>query len=943
MDTPPPQAPQPTTPEGGGPNQNGQNDPADGNVKGSFRIRNMLSSVKRTVLDAGTVVGKYRIIEEIDRGGMAVVYKAMQLDLNRVVALKVMPANVTINYRFVERFLSEAQSVAKLSHPGIVNIYEVANENNVYYIAMDYIAGQNLYQYLNEAKPKLVDVLEIVSRLTEALSYAHSQKIIHRDLKLNNVIMKGPLTPVLIDFGLAKALEDSDTGGGITRTGEIMGSPAYMAPERLLGENVDHRSDICSLGIMLYEMLTFKNPYLDQRNLHQTTYNVMEANPIPPKKLIPWLPVEIEAITLKAMAKEPEMRYQSMDELRADIQRYQKGEVVLAKPPSFKKRTARFMRKKWAPLAISFLIMVFSGLLAANHYIQSKRVMSHWQLVYTQQTKTPDEWAFADRDTLRPGRFEEAAKSITLSAPNGLSYARLERRFNRDILVEFEVRSPERDLYRAGVFLFDDTPDSALKIHLNRDGFGASGITFPGRELLFQDIESGAIPWQASNTVAIERMNNAITLSINGTQVARVYDFFPPIGKAHEKLGFFVEGGEAAFSNIKIHRRAIPRVTSPTLIADRFWERGDFESAIDEYNGLMVDQSALNMAKELYIKIADCQLRLDRYDDALATLEKSAQMHGSDALKARARYLSGLAYMFLGDTAKADGIFNIIARYYKHSPVNFPIMASALINCATMIDSGYVDDALDYIRENVALYPKHAYLWGVQHLRILDRLAKAGNVEMTTKLANETYALYGVSSETGALARTAIAVAYLNAGQTTSAAEIYNQSIHTPNMSDHVWRSWYALAELYEYDFNYEYAQSLYSKVWKESPPSSAIHWTAALRCAEYQAGDRGDRIPLDKIPLLHEIVNGNHPFPLPRLIASYYLDKITEIEFMNKWESLRQTDSWCLYYIAKKLLLQGNREEAISVIRVLERQYPILSWETYQIVKILRNEDRWR
>ena len=119
---------------------------------------------------------------------------------------------------------------------------------------------------------------------------------------------------------------------GITRTDEIMGSPSYMAPERLLGGQVDHRSDICSLGIMLYEMLTFKNPYLDQRNLHQTTINVMEAHPIPPRKLIPWLLVEIEAITLKAMAKDMDARYQSMDELRADIVRYQRGEPVIAQP-----------------------------------------------------------------------------------------------------------------------------------------------------------------------------------------------------------------------------------------------------------------------------------------------------------------------------------------------------------------------------------------------------------------------------------------------------------------------------------------------------------------------------------------------------------------------------------------------------------------------------------
>ncbi|MBN1307333.1 MAG: serine/threonine protein kinase, partial [Chitinispirillaceae bacterium] len=220
--------------------------------KGNIRIRNMLASIERTFLPVGSNIGKYRIIDEIDRGGMAVVYKALQLDLDREVALKVMPANITINRRFVERFLTEAHAVAKLTHPNIVNIHEVAVENNIYYLAMDYIPGKNLYYHLHFHKPKLVDVLEIVSRLAEALQYAHNQKIIHRDLKLNNVIMKDRLTPVLIDFGLAKALEDDDSKGGITRTGEIMGSPSYMAPERIMGGCVDHRSDVCSLGIMLY-------------------------------------------------------------------------------------------------------------------------------------------------------------------------------------------------------------------------------------------------------------------------------------------------------------------------------------------------------------------------------------------------------------------------------------------------------------------------------------------------------------------------------------------------------------------------------------------------------------------------------------------------------------------------------------------------------------------
>ena len=914
--------------------------PPETGVKGAFRIRNALSSVNRTILEAGAVVGKYDIIEEIGRGGMAVVYKAMQRDLRREVALKVMPANVTLNYRFVERFLGEAQSIAKLSHPNIVNIYEVANENNVYYIAMEYITGKNLYQHLNDNKPKLVDVLEIVSKLTEALSYAHSQKIIHRDLKLNNVIMKGPLMPVLIDFGLAKALEDSDGGGGITRTGEIMGSPAYMAPERLLGGEVDHRSDICSLGIMLYEMLTFKNPYLDQRNLHQTTYNVMEANPIPPKKLVPWLPPEIEAITLKAMAKDPAMRYNTMDEFREDIKRYQKGEPVLAKPLSLKKRTARFMRKKWAPIAITLLVLLFSGIIAASYFVQRKRVYSHWQIVYTQPlSASHDELTLVDADSLHPGKWEDGNRSIRLSS-QGLSYLRLERRFNRDVLVEFDLRATDRNLFRAGAFLFGESPQDAHCVYINRDGFGASGIAFPGENFLYQDIESGAIPWQENNRIAIERLQNSITLTINGTAVARIYDYFQPIGKDYEKIGFFVNGADAVFSNIRVHRRAIPQTPSPTLIADRFRERGDFESAIDEYNGLMVDQSALNLTKELYVNIAECQIRLGRYAEAEATLEKSAQLHGSDALKARARYLTGVAYRFMGDTAKAEGAFAVVGRYYKSSPVNFAIMAKQIARCAALIDSGHEEEARREVNAQTAAYPKWTAHWGALHMRLLEKQAKAGNVETATAMLNEITALHGTGSQVSLRAKGLVAEAYLNAGQVPPAFDIYNQSVHAPNASDNVWRSWYSLAELYEYNYDYAYAGEIYAKVWKESPRAAVTHWMAAIKCAEQSVSDT---MPLDRVPLLHETANSAHPFPLPRIIAAYYLDKITEIEFLSHWDALFPEDSWSLYYVARKLLLQGNREEAVSVVKVLQRQLPEASWRSFQVLKILHSPDKWK
>ncbi|MFP4164344.1 MAG: protein kinase domain-containing protein [Chitinispirillaceae bacterium] len=888
-------------------------------------------------MSVGTMIGKYRIIEEIDRGGMAVVYKALQLDLEREVALKVMPANITINYRFVERFLSEAHAVAKLNHPYIVRIYEVAVENDIYYLAMEHIAGKNLYYHLHENKPKLVDVLEIVSKLAEALSYAHGQRIIHRDLKLNNVIMKDQLTPVLIDFGLAKAMEEAD--GGITRTGEIMGSPAYMAPERLQGGPVDHRSDICSLGIMLYEMLTFKNPYLDQRNLHQTTLNVMEANPIPPRKLVPWLPPEIEAITLKAMAKDPSMRYQTMRDFKDDIARYQKGESVLAKPPSTWSLMRRFVRKHWAPLVIGFLVLIFSGIFTANIYIQNQKEQSHWQLVYTDTSDTFKEWRFFGK--LGPERDSWEVENGTLTArSNDFTYARLEKRFNRDILIKLEINAARHDLFNSGMFLFGDSPDSSYRIHLNRDGRGECGITFPGSDFLFQDIETGKIPWKEVNNIVIERIENALSLTINGVQVAKVFDFFPPLGKKHENIGFFVNGCSTSFSNLHIYRRAIPLVPKRTLIADRFWERGDYRGAIEEYQGLMIGQSVRGLRKELHVKTADCQIRLGEYEKAIHTLKNSESLEGNEALDSRAMFLSGFAHYELKQFAKSDSFFTKVAEKFNTNPVNYSIMATMLTRCAKGIQKGNIKEARGDIKHFASLYPRFSTQWGDLHLRILNHHSQQGNLKEALKTAKEISELYYPNHEVLARSKTALGKAYLRRGMTKKATEMFNQCVHTHITSDNIWEAWLSLAEIYEYNFAFSHALALYDKIRNECPPTSVISWMATLKAAELAVNDS---VPLDSVLLLKGIIESPHPFPLPRLIAQYYSNQISEKVFRKKWRFLYPSDPGYLYYISRKHSLQKNKNAASVYLRRLKARLPSHSWRYFQAINILHNLNRWK
>jgi serine/threonine protein kinase/tetratricopeptide (TPR) repeat protein len=912
-------------------------------VKGNVYIRNMLANIERTFLPIGSTIGKYRIVEEIDRGGMAVVYKAIQLDLDREVALKVMPSNISINRRFMERFMSEAHAVARLSHPNIVSIYEVAMENNIYYLAMEYVPGQNLFYFLNFNKPKLIDVLEIVSKLADALSYAHKQKIIHRDLKLNNVIMRDRLTPVLIDFGLAKALEDEGETG-ITRTGEVMGSPAYMAPERLLGGVVDHRSDVCSLGIMLYEMLTFKNPYLDQRNLHQTALNVMEANPIPPRKLVPWLPGEIEAITLKAMGKDPAGRYQCMEDFKADINRYQRNEPVLAQPPSLRSRMRHFLKRHWPVLSISTTVAVFSALFAVSLYIQNRKEQSHWQPFYSERfggKLASEEWRFWPVPDSAKG--DSAAWKLKngnlIGQSEKLSFIRFERRFNHDLKVEFDIGAPEHDLYNAGFFMFGDRPDSAYCFHINRGGDGACGITFPGSVFLFQMADPVKVNLAPTNHVTIERIQNAITFMINNAVVAKVFDFQPPLGKIHERLGFFVNGSGAAFDNLKIYRRAVPLTPSPTSAADRFWERGDFEAALDEYRALLVDFGSSERAKEIRVKIADCLVRLGRFDKAREVLSQASGSRSKDeTLEARKLFLEGMMYEQMRSQTSADSVFKVLAMEYPGSAVNYSAMIYSIITIASYIKNAQLDLAETEVSLFSTQYSRYGDLWGQLSLMTMAEYVKIGLLDSAAAVVERVLRSQDKSSDLAASAKTALAKIYLAKGRKDKASDLFNQGITVHGTSEAAWESWLGLAGIYEFDFQYPEATTIYQKIHRECPTAFPAHWTAAVKLGELASRDS----PQNSQKYFETVARGTHPFPLPRLIARFYLGEVNESQFKAQWNRLYPEDYSYLYYFARKAMFKKEEVVARIYLQDLKQNVPAESWNYIIACKVINNLKKW-
>jgi tRNA A-37 threonylcarbamoyl transferase component Bud32 len=301
--------------------------------------------------------GPYRILAEIARGGMGVVYKAWDAKLRRSVALKVLKAWENPSLEDIQRFDREARLAARLKHSNIVNIYDAGVVESVHYFTMDYVEGETLSQHLTHEKPTPTESLIVIKAMAEALAYAHGQKVIHRDVKPGNIMLDASNKPLLTDFGLAKGLSTSESHH-LTKSGAALGTPAYMSPEQARGDTeIDARSDIYSLGAVLYEMLTGRPPF-EGDAVGLVISAVLSQEPIPPSKLKPNVDASIEAICFKAMAKNPQQRYQTAQEMAEDIARCLSHETVKAKPVTS-------LRRLGTRIAKHAFVFIFVGALCA--------------------------------------------------------------------------------------------------------------------------------------------------------------------------------------------------------------------------------------------------------------------------------------------------------------------------------------------------------------------------------------------------------------------------------------------------------------------------------------------------------------------------------------------------------------------------------------------------
>ncbi|MHC4958753.1 MAG: serine/threonine-protein kinase [Planctomycetota bacterium] len=341
-------------------------------------------------------LGDYRILREIGRGGMGVVYEAEQITLDRHVALKVLPFHARTSQVNLDRFSHEARAAARLHHTNIVPVFGVGRTGNTHYYAMQYINGKGLNDVIKEVRelrsrgletsplanarethsPRndyFHNVADLGQQVADALAYAHRQGVLHRDIKPSNLMLDHDKTVWVTDFGLAKTVGAS----GHTQSGDLVGTLAYMAPERLVGRS-DERSDIYGLGATLYELATLQ-PAFERDHPHRMLKRIAEREPLPPRAIDPTIPRDLETIILKAIAKDPSRRYRKAGALREDLHRFRDGLPILARRSGLMDRSVKWAKRRptaAALVAVSILAIALTLALWAKASRAEKVVVS---------------------------------------------------------------------------------------------------------------------------------------------------------------------------------------------------------------------------------------------------------------------------------------------------------------------------------------------------------------------------------------------------------------------------------------------------------------------------------------------------------------------------------------------------------------------------------------
>ena len=637
-----------------------------GGESGTFPDYTSRPSYSRSGEIEGESFGNYRILKKIARGGMGIVYQALQKNLNRVVALKVLMAGDGASEEELRRFHLEASAAANLNHPYIVPIHEVGEIDGRHYFTMDFVKGRTLSRMIRKGGLPIREALIVAKKVAEGLEYAHSQGIVHRDIKPANIILDQFGNPRITDFGIVKDLLSDQK---VTKTGEVMGTPAYMSPEQATGEgNIDGRADVYSLGAVLYELLTSEPPFKGENSM-EVLMKCLKQEPVSPKTLNPSLHRDVETICLKSLEKDPARRYDSAEELQRDIERYLNGETILARPVNWAEHLWRKILRHKAVSATAA-----AGLLA---------VMSVGGYAFAEKTRADAELRGAVKTHVNNGRglvaakeyakaIEEFSRALTLDPGNwdaeyGERRAVLELETRHNDLITEGNRLMEEKVYGEAKKRYSQAYDVANSLQTatravaveaaSRGVDRANAALMAVKETKKKRLESAELLAGARDEIALAREAKGVS---TGEQRKHYEEALRGVREAVWKDQESEPARKALFDLFLEFARAAVDWQSFDTASSFLGEArsmGLEDATLDEVEGLIDRARKVHEGYTDLMKTARDKLSKGEFDDAIAGLLQALEIAETEEARAalgQASYRKGIAD---GDRQALEGLF----------------------------------------------------------------------------------------------------------------------------------------------------------------------------------------------------------------------------------------------------------------------------------------------
>jgi tetratricopeptide (TPR) repeat protein/tRNA A-37 threonylcarbamoyl transferase component Bud32 len=747
-----------------GPEEAAQTPPADPCSDGVATHKQSEEELARAAraslaLGATPLVPGYEVFEQLGQGGMGVVYKARHLALQRVVALKMVREAAHASRDELTRFQTEAEAMARLQHPNIAQIFEVGEHQGLPFFSLEFCGGGSLDKKLAGEPQPARQAAELLRTLALAMDHAHQQGVVHRDLKPHNVLLTEDGTAKITDFGLARKLDDDSTR---TQFGVVMGTPSYMAPEQARGETaaVGPRADVYALGAVLYELLTGRPPFKGA-SAQATLDLVRHQEPVPPSRLQPKLPRDLETICLKCLHKEAGRRYAGARELADDLGRFLAGEPIRAKAVGAVERLGKWVRRR--PAAAALLVVavlalvasgaggVFYGLYQAaaarnlareaaalqQQQERRERVDALWDLGRREEAAGPaadlhkaekyfaSALALLDDDPDAPADLRRRVEESHALVVGRLEDRAARERFLALLATEFDPRRAEILRHEISVtpgerpadrtFIIQEAPAALALLGLRTGVEPARALEPRGRhfasarelERVVAKCAQVLLAWAEAE--AAPEAGKAVPDTAHLRQALRLLDLAAALGEAHH-----LPEAQA------FHRR---RARVLGLLGDRAGERAELAKAAQIKPATALDlfltaldkvkdnpaEAALDCEKVLLLEPDHfwarylqgvCHLRTKQWADAREALSFCLER---DPTFSWARSLRGLAYGRLGDDAHARADFDEVLPQTTHDPV---ARALAFTNRGVISTlRGQWDDAVTDLRQAVGLQP----------------------------------------------------------------------------------------------------------------------------------------------------------------------------------------------------------------------------------------------